>query len=131
MLILLRIRVILTIILSEYPTCFSLLCLKWAEKPQRHPDNAIRANARAAVKWLSGDSEYNVVKYQADLIAKKVPYYVAQGESYDEDYPKAVTSATAFQSCANEDLSHALIGDLMRVRPTLQRPRKVQRWRLN
>lgn len=38
-------------------------------------------------EFLKGTWESGVISYQADLIARKVSYYGADGESYIEDYP--------------------------------------------
>ncbi len=39
-------------------------------------------------EFLKGSWENGVVHYEADLIARKVTYYGADGESYVEDYPE-------------------------------------------
>jgi uncharacterized protein YbcV (DUF1398 family) len=38
-------------------------------------------------EFLKGSWEQGVVQYEADLLARKVTYYGADGESYVEDYP--------------------------------------------
>ena len=38
-------------------------------------------------EFLKGTWEAGVISYEADLMARKVSYYGAKGESYVEDYP--------------------------------------------